>query len=185
MSVAYTFKVTFDHKGDHEVYRDVIVKKGQNLEDFHFGIIAAFGLDKGEMASFYEATEDWDRGDEFPLEDMGNMGGEDLEPEPMKTIPIEQVANKGGDKLLYVYDFLNMHTFLVELMWINETEKGKKYPLSLGGEGEVEAAEKKFVADDDGEYNDPDLMESYITEADDEDGDDEFSNFNEFDDEYY
>ncbi len=184
MSASYSLKVTFDHQEEHEIFRDIVLSEGQTLDVLHNAIIKAFDLNEGEMASFYEADENWDRGEEYPLMDMGDAEENGFAPEPMHKVAIEKVTFEGGDRMLYVYDFMNMHTFLVELMSVGKAEK-KEYPLFLDAEGDVDFSKTKdpdFSEDDDADYYDPDLEESYLTEFDDEE--DNYSD-NDYSDDYY
>ena len=63
------FRVIIDIEED--VFRDIVIGKSAPLEDLHRGILAAFDFGEGEMASFFQSDEDWGRGREVPLMDMG------------------------------------------------------------------------------------------------------------------
>jgi len=72
------------------------------------------------MASFYESNEHWDKGEEIALIDM--MDDPDQEPvRAMSDTPIHELMHDEGDKMLYLYDFMRMWIFYVEL--INEVER--------------------------------------------------------------
>ena len=45
----------------------------------------------------------------------------------MSDWTIEQMCTEVGSKLLYIFDFLNMWTFYVEVMEINEPKAGESY----------------------------------------------------------
>ena len=63
------FRVIIDIEED--VFRDILIDRASPLEDLHRGILAAFDFGEGEMASFFQSDEDWGRGREVPLMDMG------------------------------------------------------------------------------------------------------------------
>ena len=52
-------------------------------------------------------------------------------------------------KMLYVYDFLNLWTFFIELIETDEPKPGNTYPMLIFSHGEVpeEAPEKTFSSD--------------------------------------
>ena len=63
--------------------------------------------------------------------------------------------NKENTKIIYVYDFINMWTFLVELAAIEEITIGNMYPETVFSVGEMpaEAMEKHFFAEDEEDEN--------------------------------
>jgi hypothetical protein len=111
------FRVIIDIEED--VFRDILIGRTASLEDFHRGILAAFDFGEGEMASFFQSDEHWGRGREVPLMDMGmnDMGN----PYPsMRTTAIEEIASAANDRMVYVYDFLRMWCFYVEVIGVEE-----------------------------------------------------------------
>ena len=56
----------------------------------------------------------------------------------MKTMadyPLNDILDRENNKIIYVYDFLNMWTFFVELAAIEEPESGISYPDLLFAHG--------------------------------------------------
>ncbi|PCI01307.1 MAG: hypothetical protein COB79_04285, partial [Zetaproteobacteria bacterium] len=74
---------------------------------------AAFGFDNSQMASFYLSNDEWEKGEELTLFDMNEPGAPEIR--MMKETVIGETLVGEGDKLLYVFDFLNIWTFNVEL----------------------------------------------------------------------
>ena len=134
----YRFRVILDTKDD--VFRDIEINKSSTLEELHNSIIKSFGFLGNEMASFYKTDNEWTQGDELPLNDFGP------ENPTMKDEELKTHINSKNNKLLYVYDFLNLWTFFIELIEIGEIKKGTTYPNLINSVGEVpeEATEKKF-----------------------------------------
>lgn len=149
----YKVRVILDTKED--VIRTLLVDEVKSLEYLHFEIAKSFGFDGQEMASFYRTDEEWNQGEEIPLFNMAEAGEEIS----MATCVINETLPFANDKLIYVYDFLQMWTFYVELVELSdETITDAKTILSVG-EIPAEAPEKEFVADDilggsDDEFND-------------------------------
>jgi hypothetical protein len=80
----------------------------------------------------------------------------------MQDYSLETLLNREQTRLIYIYDFLHMWTFLVELADIADPVEGQAYPNLLYSHGQLpaEAPERTFESDPiDGE-SDHDLMDS-------------------------
>jgi len=132
---------------EENVIRDIAIDGSDNLEDLHNAITNAFGFSGTEMSSFYISDEEWNQGEEFPLFDMSEVPGEVTQ---MREISIKDVLDKKGDKLIYIYDFIFMWTFYVELIEISDEETTDLLPQLIFSLGEVpkDVPEKKFESDD-------------------------------------
>lgn len=124
----YGFRVILDFK-QADIFRDIEISSEATFEDFHNSIIQAFALDAGEMASFYKSDEHWNQGDEISLFAVNDQAF------VMSDWRLEQMCSETGDKLLYIFDFLNMWTFYVELMEIGDPKSGESYPRLIYSEG--------------------------------------------------
>lgn len=163
----YKFRVILD--AEEDIFRDIAIEKEANLEDLHNAIVNAFGFDGSEMAAFYTCDDDWTQDEEIPLFDTGDVPGE---MSIMNNFMLEDVLHQEQTKIIYVYDFFNMWTFLVELAAIEEKEEGESYPILLFSHGQLptEAPDMNFEAE-----NQP----SGFSEDDFDvfDGDDSFEDF--------
>ena len=103
-----------------------------------------FDFDGSEMASFYKTDNNWVEGEEIPLFNMSEAG----ESLYMKNCYINTTIPAVGDKLIYVYDFLKMWTFYVEVIETN-SETNENLPKIILSVGEVplQAPEKEFIAE--------------------------------------
>ncbi|MDB4715090.1 plasmid pRiA4b ORF-3 family protein [Flavobacteriaceae bacterium] len=138
----YRFRIILDAKED--ILRDIEIEASATLEDFHYAIAQAFGFAGSEMASFYRTNEAWEQGEEIPLLDM------DEGIVPMGQEQIDSIFTAENHHLIYVYDFLALWTFFVELIEVGEPELTTLYPNLIFAQGEVpeEAPQKDFVADE-------------------------------------
>ncbi|RDK86914.1 IS1096 element passenger TnpR family protein [Marinirhabdus gelatinilytica] len=171
----YRFRAILDTQED--VFRDIEIEASSTMEDFHNAITQAFGFDGQEMASFYVSNELWEQGEEIALFDMSE-GGDTVR--TMSETILEDTVWEKQPRLLYVYDFLNMWTFMVELAEITEPEPGMPYPNLMYSHGEIpaQAPEKEFIAEKiDGE-DDFDEDDEYGLDADDYDNLDFDENWN-------
>ncbi|MCZ2141632.1 MAG: plasmid pRiA4b ORF-3 family protein [Bacteroidia bacterium] len=125
----YKFKVTFEEYD--EVSRVIEIKSSQTFLDFHKAILDAIGFDQKQMASFYMSDDSWRKEQEISLEDMSDYEDDNSIPIPtMKDSRLSMFINDPHQKIVYVYDYMEMWTFHIELIGIEAKEKtGTKYPL--------------------------------------------------------
>jgi hypothetical protein len=148
--MVYKFRVILD--AEEDIFRDIAIRSDDTLEDLHNAIFNAFGFDGMEVASFYTCDETWNQEDEIALFDTGDVPGEQR---TMSDYALSDILDEANTKIIYVYDFINMWTFLVELAAIEEPVAGGTYPETLFSHGimPAEAGEKNFEADmNDGIY---------------------------------
>ena len=152
----YRFRIILDAHED--VFRDIEIEASSTLEDFHNAITQAFGFAGQEMASFYVSNDLWEQGEEIALFDMSEEPGS---VRIMNETSLDDVTHEEQTKLIYVYDFLNLWTFLVELAEIADYEEGRTYPNLMFAHGHIpeEAPEKEFIAEGDMEDEDDDAMD--------------------------
>lgn len=152
----YRFRVILDDKDD--VFRDIEVKADATAEDFHNSIVQAFGFDGGEMASFYVSDQEWVQGEEIALFDMSE-GGDPVR--IMNETSLDDIITEHKRRLIYVYDFFSMWTFLIELAEIAEPIKNTSYPNLMYSHGELPDSppEKVFESEKDEQNGDPDYQD--------------------------
>lgn len=161
----YRFRVILDNDTEDDIFRDLEISENDSLEDLHNIITQSFGFDGSEMASFYLSDDDWNEGEEISLFDLSDEGNARL----MSETSINDVVHEAQTKLIYVYDFLSMWTFFVELAEIVEETDGMSYPNLMFVHGQIpdQAPEKNFEVDD--AYDD---FDEFDDEVDLEDYDD-------------
>lgn len=150
----YKIRVILDTKED--VIRTFLIDKSVTLEKLHTTIAKAFGFGGQEMASFYRTDNEWNQGEEIPLFNMNEIG----EGISMATEILHETLTQESDKLIYVYDFLNMWTFYVEVIEISDEIISETKLILTVGEIPSEAPEKEFKAEDlnansDDDFEDP------------------------------
>ncbi|HET8753341.1 MAG TPA: hypothetical protein VFM59_03190 [Salinimicrobium sp.] len=152
----YRFRVILDAEDD--VFRDIEILSDSTLEDFHNSIVQSFGFDGTEMASFYLSDDEWNQGEEFSQFELEEA---ESSVRLMNETSLDDVVSESQTKLIYIYDFLSMWTFLVELAEIAEPEPGMDYPnlMFVHGQIPVNAPETEFIGEKD-EY-DGDIDEDF------------------------
>lgn len=157
----YRFRAILDHDQKEDIFRDIEIRKTDTFEDLHNVLTQSFGFDGSEMASFYISNDQWEQGQEIALFDMGQNANVKM----MNETIVEELINEDNNKLIYIYDFLNMWTFLIELGEIVEEAQGTDYPnlMFVCGQVPSEAPEKQFEAEDPNSIQDgvDDLFDDY------------------------
>lgn len=190
----FKFRVIIDTEED--VFRDIEIETGDTFKSLHNAVLSAFDFEEGEMASFYMSDDQWERGEEITLMEMG----EGAVPGGIKTmsgIALEQMIQSPEEKVIYVYDFLRMWCFYIELVEVKKAAASTIYPRVALVFGDAPAQESKEVdlfgdigGPDEGggkekiSTGDPEL-DAYLNDEDDEDDDDMFTSLDDLDDDRY
>lgn len=158
----FKFRVIIDTEED--VFRDIEILTTSTFEELHQAILRAFDWSEGEMASFYKSDDMWERGLEIPLMDMGGITveqeGDDYESEPkiisdapqvsMAGLKLNDIISKPDEKLVYVYDFMRMWCFYIELQTLTKAAPSTLYPrvsMVFGDAPEFESKEMDLLED--------------------------------------
>ena len=173
----FKFRVIMDTEQD--VFRDIEIETESNFDALHKAVLDAFDFEQGEMASFYLSDEEWSKGLEISLMDMGGVDEDSLS---MSTTILSDMVMKPGDKILYVYDFMRMWIFYIELMEVKKDKPSTIYPRVALAFGDAPSQDSKefqdmFEADvvgGGGDIDDLDDEEDEFGEGDDIFDEDEF-----------
>lgn len=182
----YKFKLSFEDYED--IYRVIEIKSTQTFYDLHKAILASIQFDEKQMASFYMSNDTWKKGQEITLEDMSD---EEDDPEKripiMKKSPIHDYIDDPHQKIIYIYDFMEMWTMRLELFGIDMKENTSvKYPLcskSVGMAPKQYDKVQRFGLVDDSEFDE--ITKNYLNTSEETPGeisDDEADEFGLFDD---
>ena len=125
----YRMRIILDTEID--VIRDLEIEATATLEKLHDAVSQSFGFAGNEMACFYRSDENWAQGEELPLVDMG------VGEKPLNEKPLNKVLSEDENRLIYLYDFLKLWTFFVELVETAEKDNHKDYPNLIFSHGEV------------------------------------------------
>ena len=182
----YKFKLTFEEYED--ISRVIEIKSSQTFFEFHKAILDSVGFDQKQMASFYMSNDTWKKEQEITLEDMSDDKDENSIPIPtMKDSRLSMFVNDPHQKIVYVYDFIEMWTMHLELVAIEMKEKaGTKYPLcskSVGLAPKQYDKVQRFGLVDENEFDE--ITKNYLDKSDEIPGeisDDEVDEFGLYDD---
>ena len=125
--MVYRFVVLSDE--DEAFVREFEFLDNQNLLDFHNALQEELEFDRSQIASFFMATESWEKEEEFTLFDMGAGSS------TMENAVLEEVIFRKNQKLLYVFDFFNDRALFVEYVGEFKEEDDKEYPVCTNSKG--------------------------------------------------
>ena len=125
--MVYKFVVLSDE--DESFVREFEFQDSHTLLDFHHMIQDELEFDKSQLASFFMATDTWEKEEEFTLFDMGTGSS------TMEVAVLEDIIFKKNQKLLYVFDFFNERALFVEYTGEVKEVEGREYPLCTNSKG--------------------------------------------------
>lgn len=178
------FRVLLDSDNNNEVFRDILISDTDNFESFYKAIVSAFRFHGDQMASFYVSNDSWDKGHEISLMDMTyDDDSVDAPAAVMKDAHIKDFLEEPDQKFILVYDFMRMWIFLIEL--IGYEKESPEKPEVLMAVGMAPPEDSRAVSENEdlfaGDYSEEDEDEFGFDEFDDELGEDDYSNFDEYD----
>ena len=169
--MVYKFVVLSDE--DESFVREFEFLDSQTLMDFHNIIQEELEYDKSQMASFYLATDNWEKEEEFTLFDMGTGSS------TMETAILEDIIFRKNQKLLYVFDFFNERALFVEYTGETKEIEEREYPICTNSKG-VPPKQVVFggtsrklynnivVSDDEDDEDEPEVDELFLDGEDEE-----------------
>ena len=149
----YKFHLVADEQDDF--FREIEVKGSLTFRQLHDFLVKNLDLKKDELASFFLVDDFWNRMVEITLIDMAveaKPDDEEGEAEPeiylMDEVKIERFVKEIGQKLIYEYDFLQLHAFHLELAGFVESVPRRHYPHITAAEGTLELEDNLDIGDD-------------------------------------
>ena len=96
------------------------------------------------MASFYSVDENWDTLIEYSLIPF------DENSVSMENLSLHEILNNNESSILYVYDFMNMWTFYIELLNKTSRNENESHFSHIFSKGDVPKIppKKKFTHDE-------------------------------------
>jgi hypothetical protein len=125
--MVYKFVLLSDE--DESFVREFEFLDSHTLLDFHHTIQEELEFDKSQMASFFLATDNWEKEEEFTLFDMGTGSS------TMEVAILDDIIFRKNQKLLYVFDFFNERALFVEYTGEAKEVDGREYPLCTNSKG--------------------------------------------------
>lgn len=155
--MVYKFVVLSDE--DESFVRELEFLETHTLLDFHNLIQDELEFDKSQMASFFMASDNWEKDEEFTLFDMGTGSSS------MDDAILDDIIFKKNQKLLYVFDFFNERSLFIEYTGEADEIDGREYPSCTNSKG-IPPKQVVFGG------NTRKLYNSIVVSDDDDDNDD-------------
>ena len=114
-----------------DVIRDFEIEVNSSLSDLHNFINKSFGFDGSELASFYKSNSKWEQGEELPLTDLNE------ENQSKAEILITEIISNDSKQLIYVYDFLKLWTFYIQIIEEAQIIDNQNYPKLIFSHGNI------------------------------------------------
>jgi hypothetical protein len=120
---------------DESVYRDIVIKHQQPFVELHKAILSGYDFDSKHQATFFRSNDQWMRGREISLERYAEQPYK-VEPLLMQDVTLGSEVKDPNQKFIYVYDFVKLWTFRVELIGVDKEVNEKiTYPACIRKEG--------------------------------------------------
>ncbi len=140
----YKFRLLSDISD--EFVRDIEIQGTQTFEDFHNSIVKCTNLNNQDITSFQICDQKWNKIKEITLIDM-LAGVEEVEEDKkaeaivetfiMKDSRIKDFIDEPHQRLIYVYDFLNMNALYIELLSVYRQKDEVEFPRCVLNRGEL------------------------------------------------
>jgi hypothetical protein len=115
----YRFKVWFEEEED--INRIIDIQPASTFLEFHNIILDSIGFNKDLPTSFFCSDDNWRKGKEISLKDPAKL--------QMSATKLKEYVNDPHQKYVYITDFNEQWTLLIELQSIQIDVKGISYPL--------------------------------------------------------
>ena len=146
------FHLITDEQDDF--FREIEIRGNQTFRQLHDFLIKNLNLKKDELASFFIVDDFWNRMLEITLIDMAVEAKSDDEEDQvtpevylMDEVKIERFVKELGQKLIYEYDFLQLHAFQLELTEFIEAVAHRHYPHITASKGTLELKDNLNIED--------------------------------------
>lgn len=110
--MVYKFRLISDEVDDF--LREIQIDSEASFYDLHEAILKCTGYKDDQMTSFFICDDDWEKGTEITLEDMG-YGSSEEDTYVMKDTHLDELLEDEKQKLIYVFDPMAERIFFIEL----------------------------------------------------------------------
>ena len=116
--MVYKFKLVSDEVSNFA--REIEIDSESTFLQLRNVILESVDYKKDELDSFFLCDEEWNKGEEITLEDMGDTSSyHDIW--LMEETPIGELVEEEGQRLIFEFDYLTQRAFFMELKEIIPT----------------------------------------------------------------
>lgn len=120
----YLFRIVSDEVENFK--REIKIDADATFFDLHNAICEAVNYDKSQLCSFFLCDDNWEKGKEICLEDMGTDSDQDVW--FMDEEIISDHIEDEGQRLIFVFDYMTDRAFFIEMKELT-TSKNLKDPI--------------------------------------------------------
>lgn len=136
------FRIRILKDGQNDFLREIEIRSDQTFRVLHDFIVRSLNLSTRELASFHITDTNWNKLQEITLIDMwGDFGKKGKNDTPsgflMSKTPLNTFLAEIDQRFIYEYDFLQMHTFLLEIVDVSGSDGKKSYPKMCFSSGQL------------------------------------------------
>jgi Plasmid pRiA4b ORF-3-like protein len=124
-------KFRFLSSENEDFVRDIEIENNKTFLDLHKAIQLAVPFDSNMLASFFLASDCWQKGLEITLEKMEE---ENL---AMHEAELKEYIDEEKQKVLYVFDYFSERSLFAELVSITTPKEGIEYPVCSQSKGDA------------------------------------------------
>ncbi|MGL5785590.1 MAG: IS1096 element passenger TnpR family protein [Bacteroidales bacterium] len=163
--------------------REISIDEDATFEALQKAILDSVDYKQGEMTSFFLCEENWEKGTEITMMDMGTDSSEDSW--VMAETKLNQLIEDEGQKLLFVFDYLTDRCFFMELEEVSSGSLEKAYCSKSKGDAPAQFVEMDSFEKDTSFETDEDFYGTDEFDMDELDAEGfEFGEGNPYDDKY-
>jgi len=149
----FKLRIMADDQDDFII--ELEIKSSQTFKVLHDFLVKSLKLNENELASFHIADDNRGSLHEITLLDMtGKDKGVDDNDDKLPNIylmektRLENFISEIGQKIIYEYDFLQLHTFLIEVIDIDTADENEIFPQITFNSGKLSLRDKLSVEQD-------------------------------------
>ncbi len=166
--------------------REIHIDSEATFLELNDAVLDSVGFTKDQMTSFFICNDDWEKEQEITLIEMDTSS--EVDNLIMPEIKLEEFVSDEGQKLLFVFDYLNERSFFMELLEVIPGDIEKAVCKISKGNTPVQMQDDLFLDNLEANKNglnafDPDDFQLSVADGE-EFNDDELEDLN-IDDNYF
>jgi|AntAceMinimDraft_17_1070374.scaffolds.fasta_scaffold02220_7 hypothetical protein len=148
----YKFRIYYEQINNF--YRDIEIGSEQTFKELHKAIQKVVNFNSKEIASFNIYDNKWNKTSEITLIDMSYKKGIKKKNKNLYIMSQAKIgnfinSNSYKQRIIYIYDFINLWTFYIKLLEIVSPEPNAIYPRCVTSKGKFIQQEKPVLTDAD------------------------------------
>lgn len=124
--------------------REIKIDAQATFEELNNFILDSLHYSRQELSTFYVSDEEWTKGQEITLMDMGFKSSE-YDNYLMNSTTLEELIEDKGDRLLFVFDMLSERALYIELVELISGTQPKPELIHAEGKAPIQTSTLEFA----------------------------------------